>query len=75
MPAVPDEHRLSLRQVAEYLGVTPQRVCQLRARPDFPEPRAAGFRESTWSGVEIERWADAYPCGSRRWGVPGPTVP
>jgi predicted DNA-binding transcriptional regulator AlpA len=63
----PDQQRLSIKQVADYLGVTPQRVSQLRGRPDFPHP-TAGLRESTWSDREIERWADAHPCGRRRWG-------
>jgi predicted DNA-binding transcriptional regulator AlpA len=69
-----DEQRLSRRQVADYLGVTRQRVSQLRHRADFPRPALVGFGRLTWSDVEIRRWADANPCGRRRWGrgsIPG----
>ncbi len=65
-----DPHDLSIRQVAEYLGVTPQRVHQLRDRQDFPRPVVIGFREAAWSGPEIRAWAESHPCGRRRWGLP-----
>jgi predicted DNA-binding transcriptional regulator AlpA len=68
MPAGPDAQRLSLRQVADYLDLTPQRVCQLRSRADFPRPLVVGFRETMWSEDDIARWAEANPCGGRRWG-------
>jgi predicted DNA-binding transcriptional regulator AlpA len=61
--------RMTLRQVADYLDLTPQRVCQLKGRVDFPHPRVVGFRGATWSDEEIERWAQANPCGRRRWGL------
>ncbi len=67
---MPHPHDLSIRQVAEYLGVTPQRVHQLHDRPDFPKPVAIGFRESAWSGADIRTWAESHPCGRRRWGLP-----
>ncbi|HEY7755066.1 MAG TPA: AlpA family phage regulatory protein [Actinomycetota bacterium] len=63
-----DGSTYSLRQIAEHLGVTPQRVHQLRGRPDFPKPVAVGLREAAWSRTDIERWAETYPCGHRRWG-------
>jgi predicted DNA-binding transcriptional regulator AlpA len=70
MAQASNEQRLSIKQVADYLGVTPQRVSQLHGRPDFPRPMMVGFRDMTWSGTEIRRWADDHPCGRRRWGRP-----
>jgi predicted DNA-binding transcriptional regulator AlpA len=59
---------LALRQVAEFLDVTPQRVHQLARRPDFPRPHVVAFDAPIWDRNEIATWAEANPCGSRRWG-------
>jgi predicted DNA-binding transcriptional regulator AlpA len=67
MPAA--QVRLSIKQVADFLGVTPQRVSQLRGRADFPRPTVVGFRDA-WRAADIRRWAEAHPCGRRRWGCP-----
>lgn len=59
---------LVLREVAAFLGVTPQRVHQLTRRPDFPLPDVAAFDSPVWDEGEIASWAEANPRGRRRWG-------
>ena len=39
------------------LGVSRQRVYQLAARPDFPEPVATLAQGKIWSIDDIEKWA------------------
>ena len=51
----PAPARLTAVEVAELLGVTRQRVYQLRDAPDFP--RSSG-RPARWSRADIEQWAD-----------------
>lgn len=49
-------HLVGVAEVAEILGVSPQRVHQLRKREDFPAPLvklAAGY---VWERVAIEQW-------------------
>jgi predicted DNA-binding transcriptional regulator AlpA len=63
---------LALREVASYLDLTPQRVHQLSLRPDFPPPTVVGFGPPVWDEREIATWAEAHPCGRRRWGPRAP---
>lgn len=74
MARTTNRDRLALRQVAQYLDVTPQRVHQLSRRPDFPRPATAGFDPPVWDEREIAAWAEAHPCGRRRWGPRSPDL-
>jgi prophage regulatory protein len=60
---------LRLVDIAEILGVTKQRVDQLRRRPDFPSPVDSWARGDLWSATEVRRWAVAYLGGDLRWGA------
>jgi hypothetical protein len=44
-------------EVARFLGVSRQRVLQLRERPDFPAPVSRLASGPIWESVDIERWA------------------
>ena len=44
-------------EVAEFLGVTNQRVDQLARRPDFPNPIAVLAAGRIWNHADIEAWA------------------
>jgi predicted DNA-binding transcriptional regulator AlpA len=44
-------------EIAEFLGVTNQRVDQLARRPGFPEPVAVLAAGRIWSRSHIEAWA------------------
>ena len=48
--------------IADYLGVTQQRVSQLAAQDGFPRPRSVEGRR-LWKRSVIERWADRYWWG------------
>ncbi|GAA2641429.1 hypothetical protein Adu01nite_39920 [Paractinoplanes durhamensis] len=43
-------------EVRELLGVSRQRVYQLAARSDFPEPVAALAQGKVWLFGDVERW-------------------
>jgi len=43
-------------EVAELLGVSRERVRQLRAEPDFPEPVAELQATPLWRRSEVARW-------------------
>jgi hypothetical protein len=53
LPRPSSSHRLHLRQIADYLDVTPQRVHQLSRRPDFPRPAVVAFDPPVWDAAEI----------------------
>jgi predicted DNA-binding transcriptional regulator AlpA len=61
--------------IAEYLGVTRQRVYQLAPEPDFPTPvDETPSRE--WDPAEIEAWAERAWWGTKPWrGRPSPHRP
>jgi predicted DNA-binding transcriptional regulator AlpA len=74
MNATAGEKLLTTADVAELLGISPQRVRQLVAqRPDFPAPaetstttRGVGTRR--WRRADVERWnASANRSHGRRW--------
>lgn len=44
-------------EVRELLGVSRQRVYQLAARTDFPDPVATLAQGKIWSIDDIEKWA------------------
>ncbi len=62
------EGYVRLREVARLLGVTEQRVHQLRHRDDFPGPALIEIDRAMWDRDAIRRWAETHPCGDRRWG-------
>ena len=43
-------------EIAERLGVTRQRVQQLTARPDWPEPKIVLAMGKVWASDDIEAW-------------------
>ena len=47
-------------EIRELLGVSRQRVYQLAARPDFPEPVAILAQGKVWSIDDIEQWIADY---------------
>lgn len=47
-------------EVRELLGVSRQRVYQLAARPDFPEPVAILAQGKVWAVDDIEQWIADY---------------
>lgn len=44
-------------EVAEYLGVSRQRVLQLREKPDFPAPVSHLASGPIWESADVEKWA------------------
>jgi predicted DNA-binding transcriptional regulator AlpA len=44
-------------EIAEFLGVTNQRVDQLARRPDFPDPIAVLAAGRIWNHADIDAWA------------------
>lgn len=44
-------------EIARRLGVSTQRVHQLRDDPDFPEPLGKVGRAIVWKWRDVERWA------------------
>jgi len=52
-------HLMGAVEVAQYLGVSRQRVHQLAAREDFPRPAAELSAGRVWETAEIERWRAA----------------
>ena len=47
-------------EIRELLGVSRQRVYQLAARPDFPEPIANLAQGKVWAVDDIEQWIADY---------------
>jgi predicted DNA-binding transcriptional regulator AlpA len=62
MPA----HLLSSGQVAALLGVSRQRVHQLRQLPGFPEPAGRLSSGRVWWDVDIQAWRDKYRAAGVR---------
>lgn len=50
-----------MSEVAEMLGVTRQRVHELRGRPDFPAPRWVVGRRAMWLATDIETFVASWP--------------
>jgi Prophage CP4-57 regulatory protein (AlpA). len=48
---------MGLTEIAELLGVSTQRVDQLAATDDFPEPFAILAAGRIWTRADIEGWA------------------
>jgi predicted DNA-binding transcriptional regulator AlpA len=44
------------REIADMLGVSPQRVHQLASAPDFPKPLAVLSAGMIWDRADIEAW-------------------
>jgi predicted DNA-binding transcriptional regulator AlpA len=57
---LPRDRILGSADVAEKLGVSRQRVSQLRADPTFPSPRMHGWGANVWDAAGIECWAAAH---------------
>lgn len=56
-----------LADVAAYLGVTQQRVTQMRQEGKLPEPKQVDGVGPLWKRATIERWADRQWWDTRRW--------
>lgn len=50
---------VGVAEIADLLGVSRQRVHQLAAREDFPEPLAVLVMGSVWERQAIDTWASA----------------
>ncbi|WP_223162774.1 helix-turn-helix transcriptional regulator [Nocardioides antri] len=50
-------HLMGVAEIAELLGVTRQRVHQLRQLDGFPEPTSELAIGLVWESADIERWA------------------
>jgi predicted DNA-binding transcriptional regulator AlpA len=57
---LPRDRFLGSADVATKLGVTRQRVSQLRRDPTFPSPRMQGWGAFVWDAAGIECWAGAH---------------
>ncbi len=44
-------------EIAAMIGVTQQRVHQLKRQPDFPEPLAVLTGITIWRRADVEEWA------------------
>lgn len=51
------EDLMGVTEIAELLGVTRQRVHQLRQLADFPKPTVTLAAGAIWLREDIERWA------------------
>ena len=60
---------MRVHEIADYLGVTQQRVSQLAVGGGFPRPRIVAGRR-LWKRSVVERWADRHWWGTRAWRVP-----
>jgi hypothetical protein len=64
---------VKIADIAEYLGVTRQRVHQLVPTPEFPPP-VAGEWSREWDAAAIEAWAAEAWWGTKPWRArPHPT--
>jgi hypothetical protein len=52
--------------VADYLGVSTQRVAQMRQEGLLPEPELIDGAGAQWKPGTIERWAEEW-WDTRRW--------
>jgi predicted DNA-binding transcriptional regulator AlpA len=70
-----DDNLLGASEVANLLGVSRQRVYQLKTTyPTFPKPIVQLARGALWSGIEVDRWARQWrrnttPKGGRPKGA------
>jgi predicted DNA-binding transcriptional regulator AlpA len=54
--------QLRLKDLAELLDLTPQRVRQLIEQVGFPEPVAVHGRSRLWDRADVDRW-----MAQRKW--------
>jgi hypothetical protein len=57
---------LRTKDLAAYLGVSHQRVTQMRSEGKLPEPDAVDPIGPSWGRATIERWAEREWWGTRR---------
>lgn len=50
-------HLMGAAEVAAFLGVSRQRVLQLREKADFPDPVSQLASGPIWESADIETWA------------------
>lgn len=50
-------HLMGVAEIAELLGLTRQRVHQLRQIEGFPEPTSVLAIGPVWESADVERWA------------------
>jgi prophage regulatory protein len=56
-------HLVGMTEIAEMLGVSPQRAHQLSlAYVDFPEPEVELAAGRIWKRTAVERWMKAHPA-------------
>lgn len=53
-------HLVGSQEIARMLGVSRQRVQQLIARDDFPEPDVKLAMGKVWKRADVESWAKAH---------------
>jgi hypothetical protein len=65
----PTDSRSRFRSVdvAQYLGVTHQRIAQMVNEGKLPAPRLDPFGRASWQQGVIERWAERHWWGTRPW--------
>jgi predicted DNA-binding transcriptional regulator AlpA len=54
---------MGVTEVAQRLGVSRQRVHQLRSTPDFPDPVAMLAAGPIWESIDIEDWVAEHRSG------------
>jgi len=64
----PSEQGCTRLEVADYLGVTQQRVSRLASSGGFP--RRGWWCRRLWKRSVVERWAASHWWGTRAWRVP-----
>lgn len=60
---------VDIAAIADYLGVTRQRVYQLAPTPDFPAP-VEDVVSREWDPAEIEAWAQRAWWHTKPWRQP-----
>jgi prophage regulatory protein len=53
-------HLVGSQEIERMLGVSRQRVQQLIAQPDFPEPDVKLAMGKVWKRAEVAAWAQAH---------------
>lgn len=53
------DHLVGAAEIGRMLGVSRQRVTQLTAREDFPEPEVVLAMGKVWRTEDVRRWAEA----------------